>query len=83
VTRVVLPPPELGCVERKLQPIFARLQVLLRLLSRVEILDHSYVAQQPTRPVANDVHRYARPDCGSVFTDVALFHIESGQLTGD
>src|SRR5262249_23248260 len=39
--RIVLPPPEPSCVHGKLETRLARLQVLLRLLARVEILDDS------------------------------------------
>src|SRR5262245_53412600 len=56
VDRIVLPPPELGRVESKLQTCLARVQVLLRLLARVEILDHSYIAQVSARRIADDVH---------------------------
>src|SRR5215471_18669224 len=42
--RMVLPPPELSCVHGKLQTRLVRLQVLLRLLARVNIQDHGDVA---------------------------------------
>jgi hypothetical protein len=74
---IVLPPPELSRVEGKLHPIFARLQVLLSLLSCVDILDHGYGAQWPAGPVADDVYRRSCLDDLSVLTDVALFHVEN------
>jgi hypothetical protein len=73
---IILPPTELSRVEGKLHTIFARLQVLLSLLSCVEILDHGYVAQWPAGRVADDVHRRSCPNCFSVLADVALFHVE-------
>src|SRR6266446_837300 len=78
VARIVLPPPELGCVHGKLQTRLARLQGLLRLLARVNIQDHGCVAQRPAGPVADDVGRHPRPNHVSVFTDEAVFHVENG-----
>src|SRR5215831_10822561 len=78
VERIILPRPELGRVESKLQTIFARQQVLLRLLACADILDHYCVAQWPAGPIANNIGRRARPNHFSVFADIALFHVENG-----
>src|SRR5262249_8780722 len=72
VVWIVVPPAELGRVEGKLQTRVARVQGLLRLLARVNILNHGYVAQRAAGPVANDVGRHARPYRASVVADASL-----------
>src|SRR5262245_35216369 len=81
--RIVLPPPEPGCVESELQAIFASLQLLLYLLARGDILDHGHGAQRPAGLVAHDIGRHPYPNRRSVFTDVALFHVEDGHLSSE
>src|SRR5260370_1563422 len=76
--RIVPVRAELGYVESNLQAIFARQQVLLRLLARADILDHDCVAQWPPGPVANDMCRRALPSHFSVFTSGTLFRVEKG-----
>ena len=82
VERIVLPPPEPGCTEGELESCPARPQSLLRLLARAKILRHDCVAQRPTELVTDSVHRCPHPDDRSIFTDIALFHIENVRLSG-
>src|SRR5260370_20111345 len=53
----------------------------LTLLAFGNILDHGRVAQWLAGLIANDVGRDPRPNRVSVFTDVALFYVENGQLS--
>src|SRR5260221_658833 len=61
VARIVLPRPELGCVEGKLETVFTRFHVLLRSLARLEVLDHGHVAQWPAKRITDDIDRRLRP----------------------
>src|SRR5258708_26533107 len=81
--RIVVPPPELGCIESELQAIFARPQLLLRLLAGANVHDHGHAAQGPAGLVADDVGRHPRPNHISVLADIALFHIENRQLSDE
>src|SRR5258707_3129772 len=53
----------------------------LTLFAWGNILDHGCIAQWLAGLVANDVGCHERPNRVSVFTDVALFHVENGQLS--
>src|SRR5262249_18033671 len=65
--RIILPPPELGCVESQLQTLFAGAQRMLRSLALIDVLDHSEVAHGVAGFVADEVRSRVRPNRGSVF----------------